>query len=352
MSTEVSLGTPRPAEVTMALAKALSEASMLPYALKKKPSDVLLVMLTGRDLGIPPTFALNLIYVVDGHPTLSAKLQLALLRRSGHRVEEIECGPEKVTLRGIHAVTGDVVTVSYTYAEADATSYASWEGEGDRRHKVTKKLTDKDNWQYREDMLYARCSSRLARRLDPMATGGLYAPEDFGASDPEAVTVTVEAVEPHPDTLSRVLEAQENDLVPTVTLEESKQIALEIEAEEKSAAAEDALPEDPEIRTSYLRGEVRRMLRDMAAAHKPSKAQMEAAGSPEDVHALVAEAYKRFLAEEDAALRGEPGELPLKPEDEEVPAPGRIIVACPKCKEKVGTQELREHMAAAHGEGA
>ena len=102
----------------------------------------------------------------------------------------------------------------------------------------------------------------------------------------------------------------------------------------------------------YLRREVRRMLRDMAAAYKPSKAQMEAAGSPEDVHALVAEAYKRFLAEEDAALRGEPGELPLKPEDEEVPVPGRIIVACPKCGQKVGTQELREHMAAAHGEGA
>jgi hypothetical protein len=240
----------------MALAKALSEASVLPYALKKKPSDVLLVMLTARDLGIPPTFALNLIYVVDGHPTLSAKLQLALLRRSGHKVEEIECGPEKVTLRGTHAVTGDVVTASYTYAEAEATTYTSWEGEGEKRRKVTKKLTEKENWQYREDMLYARCSSRLARRLDPMATGGMYAPEDFGASDPDPVTVTVEAVEP--------------------------------------------------------------------------QAEPAAVVTPEP----------------------EPGELPLKPEDEELPTPQGIIVTCAKCGDKVGTQELRGHMEAAHGEGA
>ena len=345
MTTEVALGTPRPAEVTMALAKALAGAGMLPYALRNKPSDVLLVMLTGRDLGIPPTFALNLIYVVDGHPTLSAKLQLALLRRSGHKVEEIECSPERVTLRGTHAVTGDVVTATYTYAEAEKATYTSWEGgEGEKRRKVTKKLVEKDNWQYREDMLYARCSSRLSRRLDPMATGGLYAPEDFGASDPEPVTVTVEAVEPHPDTLSRVLEAQENDRVPTATPQESKQIALEIEAEEKSAAAKDALPEDPEIRTTYLREEVRRMLRDIPQARKPTKKEMEAAGDPEAVHALVLAAYEASRAEEDAALRGEPGELPLKPGDE---APA-LLVGCPRCGEKVPTGELAEHLGIEH----
>ena len=230
MTTEVALGTPRPAEVTMALAKALAGAGMLPYALRNKPSDVLLVMLTGRDLGIPPTFALNLIYVVDGHPTLSAKLQLALLRRSGHKVEEVECSPERVTLRGTHAVTGDVVTATYTYAEAEKATYTSWEGgEGEKRRKVTKKLVEKDNWQYREDMLYARCSSRLSRRLDPMATGGLYAPEDFGASDPEPVTVTVEAVEPHP---------------------ESAEVPPEAEIEARAEA-----PREDEARTAYLREE-------------------------------------------------------------------------------------------------
>lgn len=319
MSTEVALGTPRPAEVTMALAKALAGAGMLPYALRNKPSDVLLVMLTGRDLGIPPTFALNLIYVVDGHPTLSAKLQLALLRRSGHKVEEVECSPERVTLRGTHAVTGDVVTATYTYAEAEKATYTSWEGgEGEKRRKVTKKLVEKDNWQYREDMLYARCSSRLSRRLDPMATGGLYAPEDFGASDPEPVTVTVEAVEPHP---------------------ESAEVPPEAEIEARAEA-----PREDEARTAYLREEVRRMLRDMPTSRKPTKKAMEAAGDPEAVHALVLAAYESSRAEEDAALRGEPGELPLGAGDA-VPS---ILVGCPRCGEKVPTGELAEHLEIEH----
>ena len=319
MSTEVALGTPRQAEVTMALAKALAGAGMLPYALRNKPSDVLLVMLTGRDLGIPPTFALNLIYVVDGHPTLSAKLQLALLRRSGHKVEEIECSPERVTLRGTHAVTGDVVTATYTYAEAEKATYTSWEGgEGEKRRKVTKRLVEKDNWQYREDMLYARCSSRLARRLDPMATGGMYAPEDFGASDPEPVTVTVEAVEPHP---------------------ESAETRPEAEIEARAQA-----PREDEARTTYLRDEVRRMLREIPWARKPTKKAMEEAGDPEAVHALVLAAYEGSRAEEDAALRGEPGELPLKPGDE---APA-LLVSCPRCGEKVPTGELAEHLGIEH----
>ena len=320
MSTEVALGTPRPAEVTMALAKALAGAGMLPYALRNKPSDVLLVMLTGRDLGIPPTFALNLIYVVDGHPTLSAKLQLALLRRSGHKVEEVECSPERVTLRGTHAVTGDVVTATYTYAEAEKATYTSWEGgEGEKRRKVTKKLVEKDNWQYREDMLYARCSSRLSRRLDPMATGGLYAPEDFGASDPEPVTVTVEAVEPRPE-------------------------SAEVPPEAKTEPPPAPTPPEDQVRADYLREEVRWMLRNIPQARKPTKKEMEAAGDPEAVHALVLAAYEASRAEEDAALRGEPGELPLKPGDDVHP----LLVSCPRCGEKVPTGELAEHLGIEH----
>ena len=46
-----------------------------------------------------------------------------------------------------------------------------------------------------------------------------------------------------------------------------------------------------------------------------------------------------------------PGELPLEPEDGEMPAPKGIIVACPKCGDKVGTQDLRGHMEGEHGEG-
>ena len=302
---------------------------MLPYALKGKPSDVLLVMLTGRDLGIPPTFALNLIYVVDGHPTLSAKLQLALLRRSGHKVEEVECSPDRVTLRGTHAITGDVVTATYTYAEAEKATYTSWEGEGSGRRKVTKKLTEKDNWQYREDMLYARCSSRLSRRLDPMATGGMYAPEDFGGSEPGPGTVTVEVEASGPVTVEAAAPAEPEPAAPEVV---------------------DALPVEDKEKTEYLRNETRRLLRDTPVASKPTKAEMEEAkaeGGPQAVYDLVRAAWEKFNAEEEAALKGEPepGELPLKPKD----APLPILVSCPSCDAKVDTHELQTHLREHHG---
>lgn len=197
MSTEITLSEPQGGQITMALARALAQAEMLPRDLRNHPSDVLLIMLTGRDLGIPPMLALNLIYVVDHRPTLSAKLQLALLRRAGHKVEEVEVSAEKVVLRGTHRVTGDVITATYTWEEAEAATFTSWEGEGRDRKKVTRKLVEKDNWQYREAMLYARCSSRLATRLDPMATGGMYVPEDFDQRGPEVV---VQAVDREPET--------------------------------------------------------------------------------------------------------------------------------------------------------
>jgi hypothetical protein len=140
VSTDIALSEPQGGAITMGLARALAGASMLPKALQNKPADVLLVLLTGRELGIGATTALQLIYVVEGRPTYAAKLHLALLRRKGHRVQEIEVGPERVTLRGTHAVTGDVVTASYTIAEARKITYTSWEGERDQRRKVTKKL--------------------------------------------------------------------------------------------------------------------------------------------------------------------------------------------------------------------
>lgn len=111
----------------------------------------------------------------------------------------------------------------------------------------------------------------------------------------------------------------------------------------RAARAAEVSPED-QVKVDYLRDEVRRMLRDMATTYKPTKAEMEAAGSPEAVHALVLEAYTRFRADEDAALRGkEPGELPLQPGDE---AP--ILVGCPRCAVKVPTGELAEHLGIEH----
>ncbi len=181
MSTEITLSEPQGGQITMALARALAQSSWLPKQMQGNPSDVLLAMLTGRELGIGPMAALRLIYVVEGKPTLSGQLQLALLRRAGHEIRELEATAERVTFEGRFMGRGDPITVTYTAEEAKAAG-----------------LSTKNNWKsYPSDMLYWRAVSRLARRLDPTATGGMYVPEDFDQRGPEVV---VQAVDREPET--------------------------------------------------------------------------------------------------------------------------------------------------------
>lgn len=127
---------------------------------------------------------------------------------------------------------------------------------------------------------------------------------------------------------------------------ESKSVASAEEVRNRKADREQPAPVPPEdqVRIDYLRDEVRQMLREIPMARKPTKKAMEAAGSPEDVHALVKAAYEASRAEEDAALRGEPGELPLKPGDDVQP----LLVSCPRCAVKVPTGELAEHLGIEH----
>ena len=231
MSTDIAI---RDMEALWKTAAHISRSSFAPEAFRGKQDEVYAALLTGLELGLGPMASMRHISVIDGKPALSAAMQLALLRKAGHRIEVVEQGPTRCAIVGT-LPDGTKLEVEYKIEEA---AHAG--------------LARKENWtKYPADMLWARCVSRYARRADAGATLGIYSPADWDQRD-------------------------------TVTL------------------------------------------------------------APEEYAAVVTPAPEPIEA----------GELPLKPEDEEGPVPGRIIVACPKCKDKVGTQELREHMAAAHGEGA
>jgi len=57
-------------------ARCFLQSGLLPKALQK-PEQVVLVMLKGRELGIPPLQALSHINVIGGKPAMSAELMLA-----------------------------------------------------------------------------------------------------------------------------------------------------------------------------------------------------------------------------------------------------------------------------------
>lgn len=184
MSTEIS----QPQMETLwRTAGHLANSSFAPEALRGKRDEVYAALLTGMELGLGPMAAMRHIAVINGKPTLSAAMQLSLLRRAGHRIEVVEQGPTKTTIKGT-TPQGDTLEVSYTIEEAQAAG-----------------LAGKAVWkQYPADMLWARCVSRYARRADAGSTLGLYSPADWDEHDtrklaPEEearITVTVDSLPP------------------------------------------------------------------------------------------------------------------------------------------------------------
>jgi hypothetical protein len=152
--------------VTMRLAKELAQSGFA-VGFKGNPQDVLAVLLTGKELGIGPMAALRHISMISGKPTLSAQMQLALLRKAGHRITVAENTRTRAAIVGI-TPHGDTVESEYTIEEAEQAG-----------------LTKKSGaWSmYPKDMLWARCVTRYGRMADEGGTLAMYSPADFDERD-------------------------------------------------------------------------------------------------------------------------------------------------------------------------
>jgi hypothetical protein len=65
------------------LAQMYSRSGVVPKQLRGKPHDVLVVLMTARDLGIPLTAGLRKVYVIDGNPSIAPQLKISLVRKKG-----------------------------------------------------------------------------------------------------------------------------------------------------------------------------------------------------------------------------------------------------------------------------
>lgn len=144
-----------------ALAKRLAESSLLPKALKDKPADVAIVILTGLEFGLGVMAAIRGINIIEGKAVLSADLTSALVQR--HRdvceylslVKSTDTEATYETQRHGHK---HPISLSYTIAQASKAG-----------------LTKKDNWvKNPSDMLRARCVSKLCRAVYPDLVQGVY----------------------------------------------------------------------------------------------------------------------------------------------------------------------------------
>lgn len=189
------------------MAVTLAAAAAVPAALRNRPNDVFLVLYTGRDIGISLTTALREIHIIDGKPTISPKLKLALVRQHGagkvypHQAPRRTFGPEgeerwvlcpcgsDAPANGAEEATwhaerpdepGIIHTSTFTMADAEAAN-----------------LTRKDNWRsYPARMLSWRARGYLLDDVFSEVGTGLYSPDEMGAvTDADGEPIEVAAVE-------------------------------------------------------------------------------------------------------------------------------------------------------------
>lgn len=247
-------------DVMLAQARVLVTSGFLPQSIKT-PEQAVAIILTGDELGIPKMLALRSIVVINGKPTLSADLMVALVQRAidDHRDGEFRVlppTPEKCTVN--YRRWGWSEGHSYTYTIQDAQRAG---------------LAGKGTWAaHPAAMLRARATSAVCRMAFPDVISGIYTPDEaaeFEANQDGAVrwgNVTVlpstddeqgsVAVEPEPTTRDVYVDTETGELFMShadrVALMDAKDIKPEIEQLTKTYWGWDAADIKREARASNI----------------------------------------------------------------------------------------------------
>ncbi|SIM96371.1 hypothetical protein [Mycobacteroides abscessus] len=208
-------------EVAFQLADKACGGQLVAAHFRGKPADGAIAIAYGATLGWHWTKSLQDVYVVNGKPSIQSKEMRELLIRAGHEVWEEEVGPERVVLAGRRRGSEIVVRVEWTMDKAR-----------------TAKLTSNPNYdKFPENMLYARCTTDLAKRLAPDALSGLGIVEeleDLSTSQPVRVRA---------DRADRGIKG----LRAAVAANAVEQTEPESAAPETDAAPTEPTPEAPEV---------------------------------------------------------------------------------------------------------
>ena len=162
------------------MCQALAVADLIPKAFRNKPADMLLVVMTGSELGIPPMASMRLFTTWDGVPRLMAE--------------------------GVRAVLISHPEIEYFEPSTSDEKHATWIGK--RRGRPEKSVTwtmerakragldRKENWtKYQEAMLHARASMDLGRMLAPDIVAGMRSLEEAQDGDFVETSTSTSTVE-------------------------------------------------------------------------------------------------------------------------------------------------------------
>jgi len=175
-------------------ASMLVKSGFLPSSVKS-PEQAVAIMLKGREIGIPAMQAFSQINVIQGKPTVSAELMMALIYRAfpTAKIDFDKLDNDGCVIKAARP-GGKQQTFSFSMDDAKAAG-----------------LTSKDNWKkYARAMLRSRAVSEMARSLFPDAIMGCsYTPEEMGATvndQGEVISIVPEVSEPEPTAKPKVTE--------------------------------------------------------------------------------------------------------------------------------------------------
>lgn len=180
-----NLGTPTEHEMMVYHTMAKSAVDSKMYKGVGDQAGIMMIMLSARELGIPPCQALNGgLNIIQGKVEISARMMGALIRKSGHQfVPKTETDLECV-IWGKRGDNGQELEVSFSVADAQRAGLVKQGG----------------GWtKFPKDMCFARALSRLARQLFSDVIGIGYVEGEIRASEaitsiPDPVPVIEEVV--------------------------------------------------------------------------------------------------------------------------------------------------------------
>ena len=155
-------------------AEVLVKSGFLPVAINT-PEKALAIMQKGKELGIPPMEAMSSINVIQGKPSVSPQLMLALARRTGE-LEDLKMESND---------KGATVTIK----RKDQSSYTTSFG---IKEATDLQLIGKDNYKKQAATMFQwRALAANLRVTFPDAISGLYLVEEMTQGDEVSVTATL-----------------------------------------------------------------------------------------------------------------------------------------------------------------
>lgn len=169
-------------------ARTIAPSGLLPKAYQRNPANLFLAAEYADALGIERINALTSIHVIEGRPSMSADLMVALARRAGHKV--------RVQVKGEAAKA--------VLIRADDPEF-EYECVWTMQRAQAAGLAGKGVWKsYPQAMLRSRALSEVIRMgASEVLIGGIYTPEELGAETgptgepirPQSITTAVTIAE-------------------------------------------------------------------------------------------------------------------------------------------------------------